>query len=842
MWLFPARLVITLNGLERQVQVRVSLGKGELIWSLWELWNRPYVLILVLAAPQKLPSLPVATTSVSAPLLRMQCFLWPEELWEPYFTATTTTASNFTYASTTALSAESLCLTGDDCVTTWPTGGSGIGWASSTDPTSIYFTGSGNVGIGTTSPYAKLSVVGETVAQYFTATSTTATSTFAGDVNIGSGAAGDSIMALYAGNSFVWSIGLDDSDSDKFKISTSTDFSAGNIFTIDPTTGNVGIGTTSPYAMLSVAGGVVGAYFTATTTIASIFTYASTTALSAESLCLTGDDCVTTWPTGGSGVGTVSTSSTPTIGNLAYWTSSGSWPETLGTVATTTLTGTYPISVSNSPVVIGASQAFITFPATSTLYGTGTGGQVLAWSGSVPTWVATTTFSTGLTYSAGAVTCNTASGSALGCLSAANWNTFNNKIGTSSVPTIGNLAYWTGAGTPSTLSTVATTSLSATSPLVLTNPPSVVGTTSASLTCNTASVSAAGCLSLSDFQVFNNKVATTSIDTIAELNAILTGEDVASTTWTGATSITTLGTIANGTWQGASIGTAYGGTGLGGGGLKAGYIPFGAGTSAFATSTNLFWDSANFRLGIGTTTPYATLSVAGQTVAAYFTATTTATSTFPYLSATRGAFTDLVSCDTIDTDAGGFLKCGTDSTGTGSGTVGTSTSETAGYLSYWTSNSATPALLGKVATTTLSLSGLDLTGGTLGTLVGGNNATIASQVGTSTVPSVSNLAYWTGAGTPSTLSAVATTTLSATAPLVLTNPPYVVGTTTATLTCNTASVSAAGCLALSDFQVFNNKVATTSIDTIAELNNILTGEDVASTTWTGATHSSLWEQ
>jgi len=43
---------------------------------------------------------------------------------------------------------------------------------------------SGNVGIGTTSPYAKLSVVGETVAEYFTATSTTATSTFAGGVNL----------------------------------------------------------------------------------------------------------------------------------------------------------------------------------------------------------------------------------------------------------------------------------------------------------------------------------------------------------------------------------------------------------------------------------------------------------------------------------------------------------------------------------------------------------------------------------------------------------------------------------------------------------------------------------
>ena len=41
----------------------------------------------------------------------------------------------------------------------------------------------GNVGIGTTSPYAKLSVVGEVVGAYFTATTTTATSTFAGGLS-----------------------------------------------------------------------------------------------------------------------------------------------------------------------------------------------------------------------------------------------------------------------------------------------------------------------------------------------------------------------------------------------------------------------------------------------------------------------------------------------------------------------------------------------------------------------------------------------------------------------------------------------------------------------------------
>lgn len=43
-----------------------------------------------------------------------------------------------------------------------------------------------SIGIGTTSPYAALSVVGETVSTYFTATSTTATSTFMGAFSIGS--------------------------------------------------------------------------------------------------------------------------------------------------------------------------------------------------------------------------------------------------------------------------------------------------------------------------------------------------------------------------------------------------------------------------------------------------------------------------------------------------------------------------------------------------------------------------------------------------------------------------------------------------------------------------------
>ncbi len=62
--------------------------------------------------------------------------------------------------------------------------------SSTANSTSTLFsiTNTGRVGIGTSSPYAKLSVVGDVVADTFSATSTTATSTFSGGLNVGNGA------------------------------------------------------------------------------------------------------------------------------------------------------------------------------------------------------------------------------------------------------------------------------------------------------------------------------------------------------------------------------------------------------------------------------------------------------------------------------------------------------------------------------------------------------------------------------------------------------------------------------------------------------------------------------
>ena len=78
--------------------------------------------------------------------------------------------------------------------------------------------------------------------------------------------------------------------------------------------------------------------------------------------------------------------------------------------------------------------------------------------------------------------------------------------------------------------------------------------------------------------------------------------------------ITSAVAITGGTITGITdLAVADGGTGLSS--LTAGYIPFGAGTSAFGSSANLFWDSVGNRLGIGTATPATTLDVNG---AAYF--------------------------------------------------------------------------------------------------------------------------------------------------------------------------------------------------------------------------------
>lgn len=115
----------------------------------------------------------------------------------------------------------------------------------------------------------------------------------------------------------------------------------------------------------------------------------------------------------------------------------------------------------------------------------GTGGYVLTWLNGIPIFSATTTYSAPFVFASGNVTCTSASAGVTGCLTGTDWSTFNNKgsgsvtsitlgggldgvspitttgtitaqVGTSTVPTQGQLAAWASNGTPSNLYSVAT--------------------------------------------------------------------------------------------------------------------------------------------------------------------------------------------------------------------------------------------------------------------------------------------------------------------------------------------------------------------------------------------------
>ena len=274
--------------------------------------------------------------------------------------------------------------------------------------------------------------------------------------------------------------------------------------------------------------------------------------------------CGTDATGGGGGSGNVATSTTEVTGQIAYWTSSGATPATLGTVATGTLSATGLLTVTASRYVIGGNAVIscdtcsvypfvptshfgLTMSATSSnLFTTGVAGFYASGTSifastsvlgalNIGTLTATSgtsyinalnlgtaldissytnlTAGDGLTLTDDDVDCDTATGGVFGCLSAANWNTFNGKVGTSAVPVVGNLAYWTGAGIPPTLGTVATGSVSGTNGITVTAGRSAIGGALA-IDCSVASASVVGCLATADWTTFNNK---------ADLGSAMTG-------------------------------------------------------------------------------------------------------------------------------------------------------------------------------------------------------------------------------------------------------------------------------------------------------------------------------
>lgn len=169
-----------------------------------------------------------------------------------------------------------------------------------------------------------------------------------------------------------------------------------------------------------------------------------------------------------------------------------------------------------------------------------TNGFVKTSSGDGTLIVDTTTYESGLTAGDGLTRtaddfdCDTASGSVFGCLSAANWTTFNNKQATISVTwpitlsgatlgfaglattspwTAGQLAY---VNSGNTVTSVATGTVSGTNGITVTAGRSAVGGALA-IDCTVATKTVAGCLAATDFNIFNNKIGTSSVLTNGQL-------------------------------------------------------------------------------------------------------------------------------------------------------------------------------------------------------------------------------------------------------------------------------------------------------------------------------------
>lgn len=113
----------------------------------------------------------------------------------------------------------------------------------------------GNVGIGTASVSANTKV---------DITRSDSSTVIAG-LEVANDSTGDAFIRTTLGTSRAYSLGIDNSDGDKFKIGTAANATSGvhtgTILTIDPATNYVGIGTTTPGLPLHVSGSSTGAAY-----------------------------------------------------------------------------------------------------------------------------------------------------------------------------------------------------------------------------------------------------------------------------------------------------------------------------------------------------------------------------------------------------------------------------------------------------------------------------------------------------------------------------------------------------------------------------------------------------
>lgn len=237
-------------------------------------------------------------------------------------------------------------------------------------------------------------------------------------------------------------------------------------------------------------------------------------------------------------------------GNISQWTNDSGY---ITSAASSTLLGDNNTFSGKDTFTRASTTQLSLLGPLYDLVSAGTPGQTLMSLGTstAPKWTSTTTFSTGVTYLNGNVTCDTASNSVFGCLAAASFSKFN-----SATTTFGTGVTYTGS----------------------TN----------SVACDTASASVFGCLAAAKFSKFDSATTTAgtgltftlssntfNVNTsqnISTLSNLTSNGYVKTSGGTGALSV-----------QAVPIPVTDGGTGWVA--IKAGSIPYGNDGSALSTTT-----------------------------------------------------------------------------------------------------------------------------------------------------------------------------------------------------------------------------------------------------------------
>jgi len=711
-------------------------------------------------------------------------------------TNTWSALQTFGYASTTAVSGNSLCI-GTDCRTTWPTGGGG---SPASPDTSVQFNDGGAFGGDSAFTYSsgsQILTVGGAIESpnIYSSTIKTSDNSPAENISIQPGA---NLTTDGNGANVIITTGEPNGAGAEGPFVIYTQSSAGA-----PSNGFIAGGSAllsypNNYPGVFSAGGLMNPALFDTTQLTGAATVQFPAGISGttDTFCFQNlGNCAG----GGGGSGNVATSSAETAGQVPYWTTTGGTPAKLGSIATSSITYSAPFTTSGTPGYIVGGSGFSLGLDTS---GTWTGNAGSA------TKLATARAINGQNFDGtAAITITAASSTAL-----ADSNTWSGTLNTfSNLPKLGTLTGFL-AGNSGTTYQVASSSIFGYTPL---NPTRNINTTypitgGGDLSADRTIATAFG--TTTAWGIGNNLIIYTSSTGVPQGAASsslfgytpLNPTRNINTTWpiTGGGDLSADRTIA---FNGLSTSTA----------AVQGNIPYFSGVNTFAnvgTTTVSFSgpftgystlgalvggsNSTVTWTGLSTTSQPSSsnLLVSNGGAGVYGVATTSETYTYPVVCTSHvvltggGAITSGFGTTTtwgigndqfIYTSHTGIplgvassslnlpnaalayssltVTAGTGLSGGGSIALGssgtlnllsylaTSTGETAGYIPYWSSTNGTPAKLNSIATSSESFSGPFTVPSTYGKLVGGSGNITWTGLSTTTQPSSSNLLVSNGA-------------------------------------------------------------------------------------------------